>query len=356
LVRDILICGDVLRANLELTHRPYNTRWFSALVRHALEPFGLSPDVLGYTTPDFNFETFYQNIYRKSGPDVLDKWAHYYDAKSFDADMSARLFDIFAGKLVILFEGSRSILTYIDSIGGTYLNFRVGPLRFASDLVFIIQTNDVQVERAINRYRLDAAFVEAQASALRELMAPLTRVFSKPALVFLGQVPGDASLISQGRFTQIGLPVGLDSERFEPDQIYHKPHPLDANEPETARWTSYFPTSQILDMPTYAAFCSDGDLTFVTVSSGSGYEAQLLGHPCHFVSPHNWSMGGPRWKSFTPVLYEYWFAPFWETVFRALDKEPIDSGSGDHGKNEMIFKPQRLRDAIAAKWAAPQSF
>ncbi len=354
-MRDILICGDVLRANLELTHRPYNTRWFSRLVLSSTESLGLKTEVLGHSPPNFDFDDFYKSVYKEAGPQVLDEWARYYDAQSFSEDMSARLFDIFAGKTVILFEGSRSILRYISSIGGTYINFRVGPLRFASDLMFIIQTNDPGLQHVIQLYALDQAYINEQTISLRTQMASSTQVFKRPSLIFLGQVPGDASLISNGRFGTIAIPDGLDISRFGADDIYHKPHPLADNPDEITRWKGFSPSSKYLDMPTYAAMCSQGPLTFVTVSSGSGYEAQVLGHECYFVSPHNWSLRGQRWKSFTPVLYEYWFPQFWQTIFETLEGKPPDEMAIAVDRRAMTFTPDRLRQAIAAKWASPQT-
>jgi hypothetical protein len=335
-VLDILICGDILRANLELTHRPYNTRWFSALIRKSIEGLGITSEVLGHCPPNFNFERFYKSIYGEAGTEVLEQ-----------------LFDIFSGKLVILFEGSRSILNYIASIGGTYLNFRVSPLRFGSDLVFLIQTNNKNVRRAIKCFEMDRSYVDGEIAALRTQMAPEIKAFARPTLVFLGQVPGDASLINEGRFETIAVPHSLDAGRFAPQDIFYKPHPIDDNATEMSRWKTLFPGSQVLDMPTYAAFCSQGDLTFVTVSSGSGFEAQLLGHECHFVSPHNWSLSSSRWKSFTSVLYEYWYTDFWRSVFMALEGQQIDEESVIASKAGMVFAPEKLRNTIAAKWAEP---
>jgi hypothetical protein len=350
---DILICGDIFRANLELTHRPYNTRWFSALIRKSIDGLGIASEVLGHCPPNFNFERFYKSIYGQAGIEVLDKWAELYDAAQFDGDTAKQLFDIFSGKLVILFEGSRSILNYITSIGGTYLNFRVSPLRFGSDLVFLIQTNNKNVQQAIQCFEIDRSYVDAEIAALRTQMGPETKAFARPTLVFLGQVPGDASLINEGRFKTIAVPQSLDTSGFAPKDIFHKPHPIDDNAPEMSRWKTLFPSSQVLDMPTYAAFCSQGDLTFITVSSGSGYEAQLLGHECHFVSPHNWSVSSPRWKSFTPVLFEYWFEDFWRSIFMALHGQSLDEESVIASKKGMVFVPEKLRNTIAAKWAEP---
>lgn len=350
-MRDILICGDIFRANLELTHRPYNTRWFSALIRQGIAPLGMGSEVLGYCPPVFSFEQFYKSIYQKAGDSVLDKWAQLYDAKSFDHKISAQLFEIFSNKIIILFEGSRSVLSYISTIGGVYLNFRVSPLRFASDLVFIIESNDANVQLAIRQFELKATYVEAQIAALRTQLTPSIHTFDKPTLIFLGQVRGDASLIHEGRFAKIKVPDSLDPTRFGRDAIYHKPHPIDANEPEIERWKTCFPTSQHLDLPTYAAFCGSRDITFVSVSSGAGYEAQLLGHPCYFVSPHNWAIGAPAWARFTSVLYEYWFEGFWRAIFNALDGKPLDKARIADEQRRMHFAPDRLRDTIDAEWS-----
>jgi hypothetical protein len=351
-VRDILICGDILRANLELTHRPYNTRWFSALVRQAIAPLGLTSEVLGYDPPAFDFEDFYRAIYQEAGAAVLHKWARFYDATSFNQDMTRRLFDIFSGKLVILFEGSRSVLRYIASIGGTYVNVRVSPLRFASDLVFIVESNNEAVQRAIGHFEMEQSFIQVQSIALKRQMSGVSTIFAKPTLIFLGQVPGDASLIQDGEFTSIAIPDGLDVSRFGADDIYHKPHPIDANAPDMARWKGFFPSSKLLEMPTYGAICSEGDVTLVTVSSGAGYEAQVLGHECHFVSPHNWAQGGPRWARFTSVLHEYWSPDFWQVVFDALDGKAVDAAAIAASRQAMVFTPDRLRQTIDAKWAA----
>jgi hypothetical protein len=225
----------------------------------------------------------------KAGPEVLDKWAQYYDAERFAEDVASQLFEVFSGKLVVTFEASRSLLRYLDQIGSVYLNFRVGPLRFGTDLVMIVQTNDPNLERFLKFFRLDDGFVASQCDALRATMVANTRSFQAQSLVFLGQVPGDASLICDGRFVSIVSLDRADFSRFAPDHIYHKPHPIDSNEIETQRWVKLFPISQLLDMSTYGLFCSHSGIEFVTVSSGSGYEAQLLGHDCTFVSRHNWA-------------------------------------------------------------------
>jgi hypothetical protein len=282
---------------------------------------------------------------------VLDKWAQYYDAEFLDERISSELFEVFSGKLIITFEASRSLLRYLDQIGSVYLNFRVGPLRFGTDLVMIVQTNDPNLERFLKFFRLDNGFVASQCDALRATMVASTRAFQAPSLVFLGQVPGDASLICDGRFASVAALNREDFSRFAPDHIYHKPHPIDGNETETQNWLQLFPTSQLLDMPTYGLFCSHGDMEFVTVSSGSGYEAQLLGHDCTFVSRHNWGGTSPRWQNFTPILHEYWHSAFWQGVFGALDGHTVDATKAAEMRAKMAFAPERLRDAIAANWA-----
>ncbi len=347
-MRDILICGDIFRANLELTHRPYNTRWFSRVIRQALEPLDARVEVLGHFNSSFCFENFYRAIYNAPGESVLHKWAEYYDTQSFDPEVSSRLYDVFANKVVVVFEASRSLLNFISSIGGVYLNFRISPLRFGSDLIFIIQTNDAKVETVIRRYRLDQSYIEVQTANLKREMSQKAVIFQRPTLIFLGQVLGDASLICDGQFSGIAIPDGLDVSRFGPADIFHRPHPLDDNAQEIANWKNIFPNSRLLEVPTYAAFCSQDEVAFVTVSSGSGFEAQLLGHECHFVSRHNWSLTSSRWQQFTSILNAYWFTDFWHNVLSALDGDVVDGAPNNRHHN---FIPDRLRNAISARWA-----
>jgi hypothetical protein len=351
-LREVLICGDILRASPDLSYnQSENMKWFSSIIKQSIDVNCSNSSVIGLNASDFNFQEFFSTIYGDAGHTVINKWARLYDMAKFDNKTTKLLFDIFSGKTVIFFEGARSIMRFVSNIGGTYLNFRVSPLRFASDLMFAVESNDRNVSIALKQFEVSKDFIAAEVSALRMRMSHVTPTFTRPTLVFLGQAQGDSSLILDGVFCPISIPHGFNTERFGANDIYHKPHPHDPNESSMERWKSMFPHSEVLDIPTYALLCADANLSVITISSGSGYEAELLGQETCFVSPNNWCLNSILWEQFSVILHEYWFPEFWEVIFHALEGRLPNLRNIQGNRHTMGFQPGRLRRTIGYEWA-----
>lgn len=281
---------------------------------------------------------FYLSLYSQEN-DITNSWAKRYDAQ-LDGVALSLVRETFSDSFAIIFEGSPSLLGALDLDRVPYVNVRVHPMRFGSDLILSFQSNIPEIHSRLRRYNLDDAHFASEVHDLRRRMRHRAPSIDPNTLVFLGQYRHDASVISSGCFSQLHnyskalLLLGKNR------QVFHKPHPHDQYNPIINQWIHLFPHSTLLERDTYAQMAALTPHSYVTLSSGAAYEAELLGHSSTYLLERNWALGGPMHAEFAHILHEYWHPAFWLNVL-----------AGERSDAANTFVPHRLRNAIGMAWS-----
>ncbi|GBQ27682.1 hypothetical protein AA12717_2746 [Gluconacetobacter sacchari DSM 12717] len=336
-------------------HQSPNIQWFSDLLRPFLEELGLHVDVIGLDRGEFPFKAFYETVYGAADATAVGKWAALYEGE-LSGGVSDWLRDAFGDAMVFLFEASPAILGLLRRSGQVYLNFRVHPLRFGSDLVFAIETNDRDIGRRLRSFAVGARFIREEVGRARRRWHGAPAMFPDNAMMFLAQTRDDSSLIYNGKFLSIDANIKKIFRISDGKIPFHKRHPLDPNEAEIDKWLKIFPHSIPVenDVSVYQIFAAHPPMDFITISSGSGYEAGLFGHRTHFVSPRNWTHEDGGFSHFVKILYEYWHVAFWDHILFGSKISSLPPGSWITARairRECAFIPDRLRRTINFEWS-----
>lgn len=125
----------------------------------------------------------------------------------------------------------------VNKAGAYFLDIRISPLRFASDLYIAIQTNDPHLEQRIKNFEIKYEEIQLEASLVKASVRHLRRYSPhnyeyNDSIIFLGQTPDDASLISceNNRFISLEdfsqkIESILNSEFNKNCRLLYKPHP-----------------------------------------------------------------------------------------------------------------------------------
>ncbi|UZX44593.1 hypothetical protein A6U84_21325 [Agrobacterium sp. 13-2099-1-2] len=353
----IIISGDLTRVNdrMEL-HQSHNIAWFSRLFTPIFQSLGFKVYTVGEKKNDFPLNLLHDSIYDQTSRKLHDQWAARYDA-GFPTAFVKELVDAFGPATFFLFEASPAFMESLDSARMVYLNFRVHPIRFASDLIFAIKTNDKNVALRLKQFAMKANFLKREVELCQRRWRTSQNVIPAGSTIFMAQTNEDASLIENGRFLRISdfsemLRREIDSSRA----IFYKRHPHVRYQESFDFWQHMFPDTKEVpsDISAYELFCQSKDLRIATISSGSAYEAKLFGHSTLYLSGRHW--GADFYRDYVPITHEYWYPEFWRNLFetrgiarswiQTITRRGINAG-------KLPFVENRLKGLINFEWSKP---
>ncbi|MFZ2989326.1 hypothetical protein [Ideonella sp.] len=233
--------------------------------------------------PDFDVAQFLQRCGAGPGDDA---WVALYQGIPAEAaDYLNR--HVPEGTLVIGYEMPPWLRKALDQGGHAWLDMRLSPLRFASDLYLAMATNraDLYARLLPHAQRMDEVFSEAALMAAqvryRQRYEPTPAVFAERLWVYVGQTEADASLITpQGGFARIGEHAANLRQVVGQDKVVYKAHPLDqgfAAAEHMALERILGRAVGICKAETYELMAGEWPVRFVGLSSGVLQEAQWFG-------------------------------------------------------------------------------
>jgi hypothetical protein len=196
--------------------------------------------------------------------------------------------------LFIGYEMTPALTGLLSRAGRSWLDIRLGPLRFGTDLHLGLATNDAALHARLLPHALsaqqvltEACLLSAQVRYRRRYDPQLPRL--DDALVWIGQTAEDASLIDD-----TGHLVRL--EQFEPQlrelsqgrRVLYRGHPLagDFAANELAQLQRICGQQvQPCELDTYELLAMDDDVAFVGLSSGVLQEAEWFGKQALALHP-----------------------------------------------------------------------
>jgi hypothetical protein len=336
-----VITGDIFRASHDLIFgQEYNVKWFSGLLMPILNYLGFEIEVVGYSHKEQFFADIYNVAYDANGQDIVSKWANIYDSNISD-NLANIILSRFGEGIAFIFEGSRSLLKLFEARAVPFFNFRVHPLRFGTDLIFSIHTNDPNAMSRLATFSIDDNFIVSEVAQLRARMINKPVRVEEKSTVFLAQTANDSSLVVDGGIAQLANYEESVRSTVGDRKTYHKRHPHDLNEPTISTWCKMFPESEELTGSLYPLIASFSDISFISLSSGGAYEASLFGHKAKCLI-HNHLGLDVRAQPASHVAYEFWYPSFWAHILL-----------GDTGwKSERAnYLPDRLRRTIGLEWS-----
>lgn len=192
--------------------------------------------------------------------------------------------------LVISYEMTPALRGLLDARQVDWIDLRLSPLRFASDLYVGLRTSSPEIYAAAFAHSVSATEVMAEASLLaarlryRRRYEPVKGAFDN-VCVYLGQTENDASLLNdQGRFVRAADHADTLKKLAAIGGLQYKAHPMGgefATAERLALERMVDARVPLCELPTYELLACEDDISFAGISSGALQEAAWFGRPTY---------------------------------------------------------------------------
>lgn len=185
--------------------------------------------------------------------------------------------------LIIGWGMQPSMLKYIASLGASFIDVEVHPLRFSRHLHLGVRTNNRRIARILSKIRIPE---EAFQSAAIGMKAMFSRRGDGALLcrdakvgVFLGQTEVDLALVCDGRLVSPADVMDRVAQLAATvDLLAIKPHPYQENTALLDGLFERIPNAVKTESNIYAMLCAGNIEFFSAISSGALTEAEYFGH------------------------------------------------------------------------------
>lgn len=344
---EIVILADFLRPSLDKTfNQSANLKWLYGIISPDLRTHGLSVSNTDEFLLNISYTDLYDQVYADvSGKSLLDKWAQFYEALPANPNFD-HLAEELTNRLIVVFEPSRGIRQFFARHNLTFIEIGLHPLRFAGDLLLSARSNNDAINARLLTYNKSRNW-QAQCWKTYPIGSPrdaVLRADHDQPLIFLAQTSYDSSIISGGKFFSLLEHEDIIRPAAQGKALYLKPHPLDMQSTSSRDWLQLFPQSVVIETNFYDLLQQDTDLNFLTISSGSGYEAELAGHQTKYLSPHARTLDDVYWQSSYTLGSDVWAPGFWTFALTGQAEAP-DLSDG--------LMRDKLRTLIGQRWSKP---
>lgn len=241
-----------------------------------------------------HFDTGFEisNSFRKEDQgEHLNKYIH----NSFEKGWEENYHEIMKGRELYIdyirkhdylfsYEASPGIIDLMEEENKKYCDIRISPIRFLSDVLLAIKTNDPNLIRALKLATIKVRAMKEEANKLQVMYRYQIRggkgLETEPRAIYVGQTELDTSLYFQKKICRI--------EDFEEEikkdskgrKLYYLSHPaatIDHIEHELSVLKKIDKQCEIINENSYRVLCSGTDDLFIGISSGLLQEAQIFG-------------------------------------------------------------------------------
>lgn len=333
-----------------------NLRWFVDLLARPLETAtGLRPEpFVGASSSNSTFSR--KRFFELSGIE-LDPHARqfHYDHAAIREESRSYLASFIAeGDVVVAYELSEQTRQTLDSLGITYVDIWLHPLRYLDDILFAFSSNDERVFGRIVNYSLDEEHFRLYADRARiSTYKGFERVnlpVAPDSALFVGQTLEDKAICrnTDGRMLTL-----LDyKEQFEAagqrhSVVYYSRHPyVKRGDEQILEYVRTCGFAEVVAWPAYQMLAHPGLRHVFSISSSVVYEARYFGKETRFLyRPVIDLRLVPGLRNYASIFQEFVSGHFWSDVL-----EPVV-----HTKPcpRIVFMDpkDKLRDMLGFYWS-----
>jgi hypothetical protein len=259
------------------------------------------------------------------------------------------------GALVISYEMTPWLRAVIDRAGNDWLDLRLSPLRFASDLYLAVRTNRPALYAALKRHAQSAQAIHYEAMLLTAQIRHRRRYAEDNlaldgTVVYIGQTEADAAIVNpRGRFARIADFKPQLLQAVGQAEVLYRAHPdggafADQEQQAIERFLGH-PIKRC-DVETYDLLAGDAAVKLVGLSSGALQEAEWFGREAvSLMAP----VCPPTFEdAFDPTGYLHIASH--DFVSEPLWAEVLADGQVRAGAVRVAQRPNMLRELHNAWW------
>lgn len=245
--------------------------------------------------------------------------------------------------IIIGWELQKLTTDILDSIGASYINIWLHPVRFLEDEIFLLQTNNKTIEKKLQYFEIDESSFYVNASFVRASLLNSKKIYNLPSdsCVIFGQTQHDKTLrVSNGKLTLFRYKEHIEALCNKFNNIYFVSHPLDRDNKELIEFISSFEKINIINANAYSLLSSNNLKLVVAISSSVCTEAYYFGKNVLFF---NQPICNIKAEGSYSIGKDIFFPTFWATLFN-LEKNYIN-------KNFIFNRKNQVRDILNAYYS-----
>lgn len=246
------------------------------------------------------------NIFQTyNAPDDQQEWVNAYE--ELPQWLQAYVQDHVKGAdLVIGYELPEALRRFLESKSITYIDFRISPIRFCTDLIISFHSNNPQIMALAEAHSIPQQEVQHEANLRRASFLHRYRYAPQPFetapdLLYIGQTPFDTSIVRNANYAR--LPEFMtELQRLPQDaHILYKKHPdapQEFSETEVNCFKALGFSVSVEHRNTYDLLCMAEVFDVLTLSSSVAFEAPFFGRQAITLLP------APPWVRFAGDEHE----------------------------------------------------
>ncbi|MBO9709812.1 MAG: hypothetical protein J7521_16545 [Caulobacter sp.] len=290
LSREVLVACDLFRlasADGELVwHQQANAELFRDLMLAAFLRLGdVEVKVLDHAAVGLDMAA----LIGDGQEDLGERWLRTVGAP-LGSELSERIAQAVAGRIVIGFELPDSLSAVIEASAGALLKLAIHPCRFMDDLLLMGESSHPTFAGALAQSALDPRELFWSAGLLRRRLKAVAVLPVEPKLdrlaLLAGQMAMDRALISEGGFLNLAQ-FSKEIRRIADDHdlLLARAHPYAAFDTASALELVKIPNVRFTSSSVYALLASGRVATTVAISSSLLHEARYFGVAAVALAP-----------------------------------------------------------------------
>lgn len=199
-----------------------------------------------------------------------------------------------AGALVVSYEMTPWLRDVLTRAGADWLDVRLSPLRFASDLYLAVRASRPELYEAVRRHAQSAQAIHYEAMLLTAQIRHRRRYHDDNfaldgAAVYIGQTEADAAIVNpRGRFARIADFRDAFLQATQGREVWYRAHPdggafADREHQQIEKFLGRL--IKRCDVETYDLLAGDAQVRLVGLSSGALQEAEWFGREAVSLMP-----------------------------------------------------------------------
>ena len=289
----------------------------------------------------FNRDIFFM----KSGMSYNESYSRLVDFEEITKE-SLDYFDNFfdVNNVIIGWELQKLTTDILNAKGITYINICLHPIRYMEDEIFLIQSNNKNLEKKLKHYEIDESSFYINAEFVRISLLNKKKVYDLPpeSCVIFGQTNNDKTLRTNNkRLTLQHYKKDIDflCQKFR--NIYFIAHPLEKNNTQINQYIQSFGKINMIEANAYSVLSSKNLSLVAAISSSVCSEAYYFNKNVLFFNKPVCDIKTSDSYSVDKII----FSPqFWNNLFN-LEVKNITN------KKFIFNKNNQVRDILNAYYS-----
>lgn len=246
--------------------------------------------------------------------------------------------------LIIGVELGEDIKNLFNNLNITFINFWFHPYKLLDDMVFIINTNNINIFNILTKYKIPEEYFYFYADYYNVYIE--NNLFNDNkildnSVLFIGQTSIDVSVKKDNEFLNITYYKDyIEKLSKNYSKIYYCPHPSQPNIEEVNKYIDSKDYIELInDIPTYFLLTSNKIKKVISISSSVLYEAKYLGKEIEYLYKPLFRIDEDfSINTFISINNDYFNPYFWSDILSPIintNKNVINSKMFNYSKNKI---------------------